>query len=125
MVFPHIFQNTIQYLLIFFRPQQAIRIGNNAVGPTGVKSCDNPVIFICPHRILRFIAVSERLLHPHNRLYMRIHIFRCKPANPGQAVPDLPVLKFQLLLIRKRLKLAASALPVTGTFRLYAKRRRL
>ena len=94
------------------------------MGSRRVKSSDRIPVLAASDGKLRLIAVAERFLHPHNRLHDAIDKLRRKAADSDKTVPHLILLKHKLLLIGKRLNLAAAAAPVQLAPRLYTESRR-
>ena len=124
-ILPHIIQHSFHDGLIFHRPQQAIGIGDDAVGPPCVEPCHHIPLPVPAHGILGLVPVAEGLLHPHDGLHPPVDLLRRKAPDADQAVSYLVLLIVQLLLIGEGLELASAALSVAVAFRLHAKRRRL
>ena len=123
-IFFHKGQNGLQNLLILFVSKITIGIGDNRMAVPGIKSGHRFPVLVRTHGILRFVPVAVRIIHAYNRFHNPVYKPLLKTAQTDQVIPYFILLKFQLFFIRKRLKLAAAALPVKRTFWLHAKRRR-
>ena len=124
MVLTHICQNHLQDFPVFCHPQRTVCISNDTVGSACIKTGNQIAFFIRANGNLRLIPIMKPLIHPLNRFHTPAHQCFRKTTDSDQIISDLILFKFQLLLIRQGLKLAATALPMKTAHWLYTKRRR-
>ena len=119
MIFFHKSQNNIQNFPVHRHPQGAVPVGDDLMGPPGIKSGNQFSVFISSHWKLGLVPIMERMLHPRNGLHHLLQELLGKTADPPQVVLHFSLLKRKLLFIGKRLDLAAAALTVKSADRLH------
>ena len=123
-VLTHIGKHRSKDLFILRNAQFTILHRDNAVRARCVKSRHRHPVPVRADRELCLIAVTIRLLHPHNLLHHGINEFRRKSSDTDQIAAHLFLLIAKLLPIVHRLDLAAAAARIQRTFRLHTVRRR-
>ncbi len=113
-------QQTLENPFVLFHAKRTVRIRNDSVCPSCIKSCHRRTILIRTDRKLGFVPIIKGLFHPHCRLHHPIEQFYGKPTDPVQIVSYFVLLERQLRLVIKRLYLTAAALAVVRAFRIDA-----
>ncbi len=123
VIFLHKVEDYVQDSLIYFHPQRAAYVGDDAVGAPGVKSRNRVSLFILADRELGFVPIVKRsaktsaLFHSHDRIHYTVQEFLWHAADAREVPPYLFFFKCKLFFIGHLLYLAAAAFPRHGADR--------